>query len=146
MPAASAKVEVFIRRLLLGLYFAIVCALRIIARNAHGAIALDERDAAARLGMRHAHRMLQRAPFAREVGDGDAARAALVHAPDAVLGLGHREQRGIHQPPFTRSSFFTSVTPLTRRVTASARCFVSCESTTPFSVATPLSLSTLMRR
>src|SRR5207237_8874914 len=93
------------------------------------------------------HRVLQRAAMAREIRDRHAARAALVEAPDAVarLGDGQERRRRFHQPPFTRSSFFTALTPLTRLATASARCLVSSESTRPLSVTTPLSLSTLMR-
>src|SRR5689334_10333622 len=109
--------------------------LLIVTGYAHRAVALDHRDAAPALGVRHAHGMLQRAQLAREVGDGDAARAALVHAPDAVARLGDREERGrsFHQP-LTCSSFFTVLTPLTRLVTSSARCLVASESTLPFSV------------
>src|SRR5436189_640934 len=142
MPMMRANVDVFIS------YLDVVLAraLFVFARDAHRAVALDHRDAAARLGQRHTHGVLHCAPFAREVGDGDAARAALVDAPDAIARLRHRKQRrgGFHQPPFTCSSFFTAVTPLTRFATSSARRLVSCESTRPLSVTTPLSLSTLM--
>src|SRR5205085_9820736 len=120
--------------------------LPVLAAQAYDAVALDYSHAAAMLRSCHAYRLLHRAPFAREIGDGDAARAALVHAPDAVARLGDREERRLHQPPFTRSSFFTWVTPRTRRATSAARFLVSCESTTPLSVTMPLSLSTLMRR
>src|SRR5438067_1415475 len=142
MPKTRAKVDAFIS----DLHVKFVCAVIIIAREAHGTIALEHGDPAAGLRQRDAHGMLYRAPFARKIGDGDAARAALVHAPDAVARLGDREERGLHQPPFTRSSFFTWVTPRTRRATSAARFLVSCESTTPLSVTMPLSLSTLMRR
>src|SRR5436190_12228296 len=123
----------------------VVGLLLVLAREAHRAVALDEGDAAAPLGMRHAHGVPQRAELAREVGDGDAARAALVDAPHAVARLGDRKERcrSFHQP-FTCSSFFTEFTPLTRFATSSARCLVAGESTLPFSVTTPLSLSTLM--
>src|SRR2546428_6765814 len=136
-----AKVDVFISNLGMS-----IGSLLVIARRAHRAVALDHGDAAARLGERHAHRVLHRAPLAREIRDGDAARAALVDAPDAVARLADRQQRRwrFHQPPFTRSSFFTALTPLTRLATASTRRFVSSESTRPLSVTTPLSLSTLM--
>src|SRR5438552_11360231 len=138
-----ANVDVFISDLDL----VIAGSLLVIARRAHRAVALDHGDSAARLGERHAHRVLHRAPFAREIGDGHAARAALVDAPDAVARLGDGQERGgrFHQPPFTCSSFFTAVTPLTFLATASARFLVSSESTRPLSVTTPLSLSTLMR-
>src|SRR6266850_3196952 len=142
MPAMRANVDVFISHL----DVMTVGSLLVIARRAHRAVALDHGDAAARLGERHAHRVLHRAPFAREVRDGHAARAALVDAPDAVARLGDGQERRArsHQPPFTCSSFFTAVTPLTFLATASARFLVSSESTRPFSVTTPLSLSTLM--
>src|SRR5438309_5955006 len=107
-----ANVDVFISDLDL----VIAGSLLVIARRAHGAVALDDGDTAARLGVRHAHRVLERAPLARKIGDGDAARAALVHAPDAVARFGDREQgsgRG-HQLPLMRSSFFTALTPPTR--------------------------------
>src|SRR6266404_94929 len=105
MPASSANLDVLMGGLLLKLYLVVLGALRVIAREAHGAVALDHRDAAAPLRMRHAHCMLERAPFAREIGDRDAARAALVHAPDAILRFCHGQQRRVHQPPLTRSSF-----------------------------------------
>src|SRR5438552_16912022 len=138
-----ANVDVFISDLDL----VIAGSLLVIARRAHRAVALDHGDSAARLGERHAHRVLHRAPFAREIRDGHAARAALVDAPDAVARLGDGQERGgrFHQPPFTCSSFFTAVTPLTFLATASARFLVSSESTRPLSDTTPLSLSTLMR-
>src|SRR6478609_10353166 len=119
--------------------------LLIVTGQAHGAVALDHRDAAPALRMRHAHGVLQRAKLARKVGDGDAARAALVHAPDAVARLGDGKERGrsVHQP-LTWSSFFTELTPPTRFATSAARCLVASESTLPFRVTTPLSLSTLM--
>src|SRR6267142_1882739 len=142
MPKRSAKVDVLIS----DLDGVGVGSLLVVARDAHRAVALDHRDAAARLGERHAHRVLHRAPFAREIGDGDAARTALVDAPDAVARLrdGEERRRRLHQPPFTWSSFLTAVTPLTCLATASTRRFVSSESTRPRRVTTPLSLSTLM--
>src|SRR3954463_12746619 len=142
MPKTRAKVDAFMSDLHVGIVEPVV----VVARKAHGAVALQHGDPAAGLGERDAHGVLDRAPFAREIGDGDAARAALVDTPDAIARLGDREERGLHQPPLTESSFFTCDTPLTRRVTSSARFFVSSESTTPFSVTTPLSLSTLIRR
>src|SRR5438067_4849568 len=144
MPKTSANVEVFISHL----YVMTLGSLVVVARQAHRAVALDHGDPAARLGERDTHGVLHRTPFAREVGDGDAARAALVDAPDAVARFRDGQQRRgrVHQPPFTRSSFFTAVTPLTRLATASARCLVSSESTRPLSVTTPLSLSTLIAR
>src|ERR1051325_9490561 len=131
---------------MLDLDLMILGSLFVIARQPHAAIALDERDPTARLCQRHAYGVLHRAPFAREVRDGDAARPALVHAPHAIARLKHRKQRRVHQPPFTRSSFLTALTPLTRLATSSARRLVSSESTLPFSVTMPLSLSTLMLR
>src|SRR5438094_5373526 len=142
MPKIRAKVDVFISNLGMS-----IGSLLVIARRAHRAVALDHGDAAARLGVRHAHRVLHCPPLAREIRDGHAARAALVDAPHAVARFGDGQERGgrFHQPPFTCSSFFTTVTPLTRLATASARFLVSSESTRPLSVTTPLSLSTLMR-
>src|SRR5438067_11653256 len=133
MPKTSANVEVFISHL----YVMTLGSLVVVARQAHRAVALDHGDPAARLGERDTHGVLHRAPFAREIGDGDAARAALVDAPDAIARLGDRKERRVHQPPFTRNSFLTSETPRTRRATSAARFLVSCESTTPFSVTMP---------
>src|SRR4051812_14037503 len=140
MPKMKAKLDVFISHL------DVRVVVLVIARQAHGAVVLDDGDAVARLGMRHAHGMLQRAPLAREIGDGDAARAALVHAPHAIASFGDRQDRGgcRHQLPLMRSSFFTALTPPTRLATSSARRLVSSESTRPLSVTMPLSLSTLM--
>src|SRR3954469_19349095 len=143
MPKTRAKADAFMS----DLHVVIVGPMVVVARKAHGAVTLQHRDTAAGLGERDAHGMLHRAPFAREIGDGDAAPPALVDAPDAIARLRDRqERRRVHQPPLTESWFFTCDTPLTRRVTSSARVFVSSESTTPFSVTTPLSLSTLIRR
>src|SRR5258706_1645409 len=144
MPNTRANVEVLISHL----HVMTLGSLVVIARHAHRAVALHHGDPAARLGVRHPHGVLHRGPFDREVRDGDAARAALVHAPDAVARFRDGQQRRgrVHQPPFTCSSFFTAVTPLTFLATASARCLVSSESTRPLSVTTPLSLSTLMLR
>src|SRR6476646_2438932 len=144
MPKTRAKVDAFMS----DLHVVIVGPMVVVARKAHGAVALQHRDTAAGFGERDAHGVLHRAPFAREIGDGDAARAALVDAPDAIARLGDREERRrrVHQPPLTESWFFTCDTPLTCRVTSSARFLVSSESTTPLSVTTPLSLSTLIRR
>src|SRR5678815_6067992 len=69
-----------------------VGTLVVVAAELNPAVALQHGDAAAALGARDAQRVLQRAPLAREVGDGDAARAALVDAPDAAARLGDREQ------------------------------------------------------
>src|SRR5712664_3879936 len=112
MPAMRANVDVFISYL----DVMTVGSLVVIARRADRAVALDHGDAAARLGERHAHRVLHRTPFAREIRDRHAARAALVDAPDAVARLGDGQERGgrFHQPPFTCSSLFTAVTPFTR--------------------------------
>src|SRR6267143_958626 len=142
MPKIRAHVDVFISHL----DVVTVGPLVVVARHTDGAVALDQRDAAARLGERHADRVLHRPPLAREVGDGHAARAALVDAPDPVARLRDREEWGgrFHQPPFTCNSFLTAVTPLTRLATSSTRRFVSSESTRPLNVTTPLSLSTLM--
>src|SRR5258708_33858497 len=144
MPNTRANVEVLISHLHVMTFGSLV----VIARHAHRAVALHHGDPAARLGVRHPHGVLHRAPFAREVRDGDAARAALVHAPDAVARFRDGQQRRgrVHQPPFTCSSFFTAVTPLTFLATPSARCLVSSESTRPLGVTTPLPLSTLVLR
>src|SRR5258706_12122170 len=104
MPASSANLDVLMGGLLLKLYLVVLGALRVIAREAHGAVALDHRDAAAPLRMRHAHCMLERAPFAREIGDRDAARAPLLPAPAAIPRFSHPQHPPPHHPPFTHTS------------------------------------------
>src|SRR3989442_2414368 len=92
--------------------------------QAHRAVALQHRDAAAALGLRHAHGVPHRAPLVGEIRDRDAARTALVDAPDSVLAQRNREQRGdgtSHQPPRTWISFLTVATPSTFLATSSAR-------------------------
>src|SRR5438874_2070716 len=140
MPKTRANVDVFISHLDVMTFGSLI----VIACRAHRAVALDHGDAAARLGERHAHGVFHRAPFAREIRDRHAARAALVDAPDAVARLAHGKQRRwvFHQPPFTCSWFLTAVTPPTRLATSSARRLVSSESTRPLRVTTPSSLST----
>src|SRR5438067_6097657 len=111
----------------------------VFTRELDGAVSLQHRDTTAALGPGNPHRVLHRPPLAREVGDRDPARAALVHAPDDVARLDDRKKRGggwrrRHFAPFTCSSLWTEFTPPTLRAVASARRFVSSESTRPLSV------------
>src|ERR1051325_9538451 len=99
MPAMSANDDAFMEVSSLKLHLVMPGAPRVLALRAHAAVTLDERDAAARLCVRHAHGVLERAPLAREIRDRDTAWPALVHAPDAILGLAHRKERRIHQLP-----------------------------------------------
>src|SRR5690242_17269799 len=95
MPKTRAKVRAFMS----DLHVRIVGAVVVVARKPYGAVALEHRDPAAGLRERDAHGVLHRAPFAREIGDGDAARAALVDAPHAIARLGDRKKRLLHQLP-----------------------------------------------
>src|ERR1051325_7633330 len=65
----------------------------VVAREAYCAVALDDRDAAAALCLRHPHRVLHRAPLGGKVRDRGAVRPALVDAPDAVLAEQYRKDR-----------------------------------------------------
>src|SRR5918994_890927 len=65
----------------------------VLVRQLHGAAALEDRDAAAPLRLRHAHGVAHRAPLRGEERNGDARGPALVDAPNAVPRLGDRKQR-----------------------------------------------------
>src|SRR5262245_54841936 len=111
----------------------------VVAAQPHLAVGREDRDAGTAPGARDPDRVPHRPPLAGKVGDGHAARPALVHAPDAVAAARNAEQRrrGAHaQPPDTVSWFFTDFTPFTFFATCSARFFWSAVSTLPFSVTT----------
>src|SRR5258706_16119675 len=106
MPNTRANVEVLISHLHVMTFGSLV----VIARRAHRTVALHHGEPAARLGARHPHGVLHRAPFAREVRDGDAARAPLLTAPGSVTLFRDRQHGAARSQPSRLTRFLLFLT------------------------------------